>query len=609
MPRPLWPALTLALVSQDCSPRRDFEKELLPGSAADFNVALVTLDTTRADRLGCYGYERAETPVLDRLAKEGVRFADAVSPAPLTLTAHASILTGLDPHHHRVRHNGQYRLDPSQATLAEVLRNRGYDTAAFVSAFVLDARFGLKQGFDLYDDRVEPTSGPFFAGLESERSAEKVTDAALDWLRARKGVKKPFFLWVHYYDPHAEYKPPEPYARRFQARTYDGEIAYMDSQIGRLIAALEEGRDKTLLIAVGDHGESLGEHAEPTHSRLIYESTQHVPLILWAPGLVHGSYLVDDAIVGTIDVFPTILDVLGLTYQWSADGLSLLRAREQKERRIYMETMATYLDNGWAPLHGLRRRKDKYIFAPRPEYYDLVRDPHEVENLHGSRDVEESERVLTAELAAMLKDSPSADAVAAEAAKPDPESLQRLQALGYLSGPGPARSSKDANTLPDPKDMMPVQKLVMEARGLRSAQRLDEARVKVKEALERAPKDLEALQEMGLVWVEMDRLEEAERVFRAYLELKPNPNIDILLAQILAETGRAKEGEALLKQAMELEPDHGGVMITYGDLLAKRGRYKEALDWYDKAKRVDPYRATAIADKRLVELRRRASGG
>jgi tetratricopeptide (TPR) repeat protein len=210
-------------------------------------------------------------------------------------------------------------------------------------------------------------------------------------------------------------------------------------------------------------------------------------------------------------------------------------------------------------------------------------------------------------LAARLKDSPSAEAIAAAATKPDAESLRRLQALGYLSGPGPTRPK--GGQLPDPKDMMAVQNMVIEARSLRKAQRLDDALSKAQQALERAPKDLEALEETGLIYVEMDRLEEAERVFRAYSELKPNPNINILLAQILAASGRRGEGRGLLKQALELEPDHGGVMITWGDFLLEEGKYEEALAWYERAKEADPYRATAIADKRIVELRRRASGG
>ncbi len=571
---------------------------LTSGSAAGFDVALITVDTTRADRLGAYGYENAETPHLDRLAAEGIRFADAVSPAPLTLVAHASILTGLDPHHHGVRHNGQYRLDPSRVTLPEILQQNGYETAAFVSGFVLDSRYGIAQGFDHYDDRTEPLPGQPFGGL-GERSAEAVTDAALAWLADRRSTK-PLFLWVHYYDPHAEYKPPPAFP---SSSPYDGEIAYMDSHIGRLTSKLDQTKERLLLIVAGDHGESFGEHAEYTHSRLLYETTQRVPLLLWSPALVSKPRVIDE-VVGLVDIFPTVLDLLGIENGFPGDGVSLRLAEIEPERSIYLETMAPYLDNGWAPLHGLRRRHDKYIFAPRPEYYDLTADPAESANLYDKR--REAVAELAKELAGMLEGTPSAETIAAAATKPDPESLRRLQALGYLSGAG--TTSAEGGDRPDPKDMMPIQGMVMESRGLRRAGRLDEALAKAREALERAPKDLEVLEENALVYIEMNRLPEAEAALRAYTASKPNPNIYILLAEILAETGRLPEGEALLSRAMELEPDHGGVMITKGDLLAKQGKDDEALDWYQKAKAVDPYRATAVADRRIVELRGRPSG-
>jgi arylsulfatase A-like enzyme len=577
------------------------QRFLSTGSAASFNIALITLDTTRADRLGAYGYEKAETPHLDRLAAEGIRFSDAVSPAPLTLVAHASILTGLDPYHHGVRHNGQYRLDPSRVTLPEILQENGYETAAFVSGFVLDSRYGLAQGFEHYDDRTEPLPGQPFGGL-GERSAKAVTDAALGWLGAR-GTAKPYFLWVHYYDPHAEYRPPSEFAQRFPANPYDGEIAYMDSEIGRLVGKLEETRERLLLIVAGDHGESFGEHFEYSHSRLLYETTQRVPLLLWSEALVSKPRVVD-GVVGLVDIFPTILDLVGVENRSPGDGVSLRLAESDRERSIYVETMAPYLDNGWAPLHGLRRSHDKYIFAPRPEYYDLAADPDESDNLYGKR--VEAAAELAGELAATLEGTSSAEAIADAATKPDPDSLRRLQALGYLSGAGP--TSAKGGDRPDPKDMMPIQGLVMESRGLRRAGRLEDALAKAREALERAPKDLEVLEENALVYVEMNRLEEAEKALRSYRELKANPNINILLAEILAQTDRLPEGEDLLSEAMELEPDHGGVMITRGDLLVEQGRYDEALAWYQRAKAVDPYRATAVADRRIVELRKRASG-
>jgi arylsulfatase A-like enzyme len=581
------------------------EDSFRSGSAAGFNVALITLDTTRADRLGAYGYEKAESPNLDRLAREGVRFADAVSPAPITLVAHASILTGLDPDHHGVRHNGAYRLDPSQLTLAEVLKANGYETAAFVSGFVLDARYGLAQGFDRYDDRTEALPGQPFGGL-GERKAEATTAAALEWLGGRD-ESRPFFLWVHYYDPHTEYKPPEEYASRFPTSPYDGEIAYMDSQIGRLVAEMEKSGNDLLVLVAGDHGESFGEHLEHGHSRFLYESTQRVPLFLWSPGNLLRPRVVEGTAVGLVDIFPTVLDLLGIAADRPLDGVSLRLASKDRGRAFYMESMAGYLESGWAPLFGLRRHNEKYIHAPKPEYYRLLEDPHERENLYPRSKNEEPASTLSSRLSARLASGPTAESIASKAVTPDPETLRKLQALGYLSGAG--RAADPEADLPDPKDMLPVQMLAMESRGLRKEGRLEEALSRSLEALERAPKDLGVLEELGLVYIEMNRIEEAERTLRAYSDLKANPNIHMLLAVILGETGRRPEGEALLKQAMEIEPDHGGVLITWGDFLAARGDYQEAMETYQKAKRVDPYRATALADRRIVELRQRMSGG
>jgi arylsulfatase A-like enzyme len=579
------------------------QEPLSSGRAAGFDVALVTLDTTRADHVGAYGYDKAETPNLDRLAREGVRFADAVSPAPITLVAHSSVLTGLDPDHHKVRHNGEYRLDPSQVTLAEVLQANGYETAAFVSGFVLDARYGLAQGFDRYDDRTEAFPGQPFGGL-GERSAESVTDAALEWLGVRDRAK-PFFLWVHYYDPHAEYKPPQPFARKFAKSPYDGEIAYMDSQVGRLVTALEKAAPKLLVIAAGDHGESFGEHSEYSHGRLLYETTQRVPLILWSKPAISRPQVVDDVVVGLVDVFPTILDLLSIRDGVPRDGISLRLAREKPGRAIYMETMMAYLDNGWAPLYSLRRREDKFIFAPRPEYYRLGADSRERENLFGKAATKDTVEELSQALARRLEGS-SVEAVAASATKPDPESLRLLQSLGYLSGPG--RAEKTAGALPDPKDMVRILELAIESRTLRREGKLEEALARARRALELAPKDLEVIEENALVYVEMNRLEDAEAALRSYLALKPNPNICILLGEILRKTGRKPEAAELLQRAMALEPDHGGALIAWGDFLAGEHQYAEALESYQKAKRVDPYRAASVADKRIVELRLRASG-
>ena len=403
----------------------DWPATMTRGSATGYNVLLVTLDTTRADRLGCYGYDAAGTPTLDALAKQGIRFDDAVTVAPVTLPSHASILTGLAPHHHGVRNNGGFHLDPAHVTLAEILSDRGYQTAAFIAAFVLDARYGLDQGFDVYNDDVGLDSSntiEAFARPIYERSATRVTSDAVSWLGTRDR-NRPFFCWVHYFDPHKPYNTPAPFDKRFRNRPYDGEIAYMDNQIGRLVQALKwEGAwDNTLIVVVADHGEGLGDHDEATHAKLIYDSVMRVPLIMACPGLFKKSYVVDDVVVSVTDIFPTVLDLLGMEIPVNVDGLSLLAARSKKDRTIYMENLATYLDNGWSPLYGLRRHHDKFILAPRPEYYRLGRDSDELKNAYGSASgaVLADRDQLARKLSTILEDSAAIDVVAASARQPD----------------------------------------------------------------------------------------------------------------------------------------------------------------------------------------------
>lgn len=602
--------ILVALVSVACAtgyfgwiarrgPATNFEQIWTRAAAEGFNVLVVTLDTTRADRLGCYGHQSASTPMLDRLASEGVRFADAVSCVPMTLPAHASIFTGLDPPNHGVRSNGLYRLGAPHVTLAETLRQQGYQTAAFVSAFVLDARYGLDQGFDHYDDRVGATRGSHVV----QRKGGEVTEAALRWLDGRQS-EQPFFLWVHYFDPHLGYDPPEPYATQFATSPYDGEIAYMDAQIGRLVDALSkaEARNRTVVVVVGDHGESLGEHHEIEHSRTIYEATQHVPLILWAPGIGRQPYLVDDVVVSISDVYPTVLDLLGSEGSIACDGVSLLDCRAQGDRAVYLETMRTYLDHHWAPLFGLRRHRDKFILAPTPEYYDLVADPRERKNRYAtlSHGEESAMFELAEALSERIQGDASAEALAAAAAavKPDAEALRRLQSLGYVSG----SDEPDGSNLRDPKDMMPALELFLEARSLRQQGQYPQALAKAHEALRLSPTDRTILREVGTIFAKQGQVKEAEQAFAQYLEIKPDADVCWYLAQIMMQTGRSQEALAVLQRALELEPDHGGALVARGDLAASKQEYAEALRLYERAAEVDPYRAEAMARGRIARL-------
>ncbi len=585
---------------------RGWPIELVGGSASGANVLLITLDTTRADRLGCYGHAGAETPNLDALAAGGIRFDDAVTVVPVTLPSHTTIMTGVDPPKHGVRHNGEYRLEAGRATLAEVLGKGGYETSAFVSAFVLDARFGLNRGFSVYDDDVGVSSSSVtdFSRPIYERSATAVTDRAIAWL-GNNDQSRPFFGWVHYFDPHAPRQPPEPFASRFAGRLYDGEISYMDSQIGRLLGALDLAglRENTLIVVVADHGESLGEHDEATHAKLIYESTMHVPLIISYPKLIKAGHVVDDVVVSIADVMPTVLELTGVSHDAEFDGVSLLAGRLDRGRMIYMETLAPYLDSGWSPLHGIRRHTDKYILAPTPEYYDLRVDSGESVNLfvESAAGVVVARDLLVAELSSLMEGLPSLGATAATARKLDPDAQRQLESLGYVGSISNAETPADE--LADPKEMMSVSKAIDEAEGLATAGLAEEAFVIISGVVKEFPRDPKALIALGKVYLHQDRLAEAEETFVKAHAIRPSAQACIFLAQLMVSQQRVEEAASFLDQAEVLEPLHGGIYLARGDWFTLQGRPLEAIAAYEYAKKVDPYRAGREAESRILKLR------
>ena len=395
------------------------------------NILLVTVDTLRPDALGWIAPGKS-TPVIDALASEGFRFPAAVSPAPLTQPAHASLFTGLIPRRHGVRDNGQI-LSDAKPVLAALLREHGYRTAAFVSGYPLASEFGLDRGFELYDDAFSSNQG-------TERPADETTDAAREWLNTVSG---PWFLWVHYYDPHDPYTPPADYARPGSRGLYDGEVAFVDHSVGRLLGAARAA-GPLLTVLTADHGESLGEHGENTHGFFIYESTMAVPLIIHFPGrLAAGS---SSAPVRLLDVGPTLLELLGLPALGpELDGVSimpLMTGRDQEIPAAYMEARRPWLSYGWAPLRAVRSGRWKLIAAPRPELFDLSRDPGESHNLV-TFDRRTARRLSTLLLAVEKRASVEG------AGSVSPEARKRLEALGYVAGAdvGDAPAGR-----PDPKD-------------------------------------------------------------------------------------------------------------------------------------------------------------
>lgn len=336
------------------------------------DLILITLDTTRSDALGCYGRSGDPTPNLDALAREGVRFTQARSVAPLTLPSHASMLTGLYPPRHTVRDNGQAVLPQSARTAAECLEDAGYETAAFVSAAVLDEPWGIAQGFQYFDAPQDTGDGSAHVG---ERSGREVIDSALAWLPARD-AKRPLFLWVHLFDPHAPYEPPADALARAGGNAYLGEVVETDRQVGRLLAALRAyaSFDASAVLVVADHGEALGQHGEPTHSALCYEPSIHVPLILRLPSGEQAGR-VEDKLVSVADIFPTLLELAGESVPERIDSRSL--RTPDAARAVYFESYSGWLNHGWSPLIGLAQGREKYLWSETHELYDLRLDPRE----------------------------------------------------------------------------------------------------------------------------------------------------------------------------------------------------------------------------------------
>lgn len=436
------------------------------------NVLVITVDTTRADHIGCYGNDQIQTPNINGLAKEGILFEEAFSVQPVTLPSHCNIFTGQYPFHHGVRDNNIYRLADENLTLAEVLSARGYLTTAFISSYILDRQFGLAQGFHYYNDRfIRPKQK---GNLPVDRRASEISFLACEWLDTMEASLKtnPFFLWLHYYDPHADYNPPHPYKTAY-ADPYDGEIAYMDDWLGFLFDGLKKRGlwENTIIVLVADHGESLGEYGERTHSIFIYRLTTHVPLIIRYPGLkTHGVRIKERA--PTVDIMPTILDLLDLEVEEKLDGVSLVslaKARHKpSEREIYSEVFIPRGFN-WSELKGVRKGGDFFIEAPRPEFYHIGQAGQAQGNLIDQEP--DAAHELRSRLLSMLA---GGDASRVEHVAINDEMVAKLKALGYFVGGGNTPVGDDPGTsLPDPKDKIGLFNSYQRANSLISRDALD----------------------------------------------------------------------------------------------------------------------------------------
>lgn len=556
-----------------------------PGDVEGFNVLIITMDTTRADHLGCYGHLGIQTPNIDALARSGVLFANAFTPSPSTLPGHSSIHTGLYPYHHGARANGTFVLSPESRSLAEILRDAGYATGAVISAYVLDSRFGLDQGFDTYDDDLSKGI-KHGEHMFRERPAEFTNEKAFAWLDAHADSK--FFLWVHYFDPHAPYLPPEPFRSRYQKQPYDGEIAYADHEIGALVRKLDElgVRDRTLIVLAGDHGEGLGEHKENTHSMLIYDATLHTPLIFSSPTLFAQGHVVREQ-VSNVDIVPTVLDLLGVATETQFDGVSLLRGAAERPKSIYIETVCTLVLHGWAPLFGIRHGSAKYIHAPRPEYYDLADDPKELKNLFEQRPEEVA--ALSTELDRHIGEDRYGEAALAQAIPMDAETTKKMAALGYVGAVTPRSVDAEAAALLDPKDMIPHWESVQKASNLIAAGKLHEGREILEACVEEVPGDVYALRNLAQVYLSLNRLDDAENMLRQALEHeKQDPTLYVVLGRTLSRRGDFAAAEELFEHARKMDPDYAGTLVALASLAAARNRFDQAEAYYRQAIEMDP---------------------
>ena len=621
-----------------------------PSPEERLNLLLITIDTLRADRVSAYASfsprpaGSLRTPTIDRLAARGTLFARAFANTTTTLPSHANILLGVAPTYHGVHDNANFVVAADFLTLAEHLQAAGYATGAFISGFPLVARFGLDQGFAVYDDRLERAAEklPVASREGRERRAEDVLAAALAWLEGRS---RPWFLWVHIWDPHDPYLPPEPYRARFAGRLYDGEVAYVDAALEDLFTSVEEKglTEKTFVILTGDHGESLGEHGEKTHGFLAYNTTLWVPLIIAGPGV--GRRVVSEN-VSHLDIFPTVCDVLGLPRPAFLQGDSLLPALKggkPAERPLYFESLSPYYNMGWAPIRGIVRGREKFVDSPLPEVYDLEKDFGEAKNIVTSGTAAAAKKTLVGLIAAQ-----SSDRARASARVSDRETIEKLRSLGYAAAAGRAGPSGEESFGPedDVKTLLPFHNRAMDALGLyfegrgsrsaevlktiiaaepgvataylnlafiyRSQGRPGDAAAVLKTGLEALPRNYEIFSQFVVYLHEAGNDAEATRVFEkarpAQAEFDPVIwNYAGLAWSMMGDEGRARE---CFVRSLAIDPGFAVPWCNLGNLhyaafrrTGDRARLKEAEESYKRALALDPAYAAAYHGSGVVLFR------
>jgi arylsulfatase A-like enzyme/Tfp pilus assembly protein PilF len=547
-------------------------------------IILVTIDTLRADSVGFAGNRNVETPFMDRLAREGVVFPNAHAHNVVTLPSHANILTGLYPYQHGIRDNSGFTLSAEHPTLGTLLKEAGWTTGAFVGAFPLDARYGLNRGFDVYDDKYREESAPLDFAV-AERNADEVLSAAIAWWNANQGKMR--FLWVHLYDPHAPYAPPQPFRDLYASNRYLGEVAWTDHAMARWLGPILDADDRTAIVLTSDHGEALGDHGELTHGLFAYEATLKVPLVVRSPGRLEPA--TDERYVRHVDIAPTILELAGLPVPESLSGASLLKG--EGDRDTYFESLSTSLNRGWAPLVGMIHGRSKYIDLPLPELYSLPSDPAEAKNLYP-----EERRTIAAIRNLLAAAAPGREVARAEVSG---EESAKLLSLGYLSG---AAAKKEYTEADDPKNLVEVDGLIHRAVDAYQRGEIDEAVAAAQRALEARP-DMAAGQEMlAFLLQQRERPEAAIEALRDAVERgTASEAIRARYGLMLSENGRAAEAVRVLEPlARSKDPD---VLNALGIALADSGRLADAQKVLERALALDATNAKALQNLGVVALR------
>jgi arylsulfatase A-like enzyme/Flp pilus assembly protein TadD len=570
----------LAAICVSCSetPTPSVESRVTPDEPAQ-NVILITIDTLRGDYLGCYGRAEVSTPNIDGLAARGARFDQAIVQIPLTTPSHASILTGTYPQVHKIRDIGGFTLAKNVPTMASIAKAAGYETAAFVAAAVLNRRYGLDKGFDVYnDDMAGSVDSEKLPGVVAEVRADVVSGRAIDWLSKRKDPTRPFLLWVHYYDPHFPYDPPAPYSSQYSGDPYGGEVAYTDGEIGRLLDKVDELelREQTLVVLTSDHGESLGDHGEETHGVFLYDSTMKVPLIVAGPGI--PSNRVVDQQVRSIDLMPTVVDFLNLTEGEQVQGVSLIPLFGEQGRvrsnYCYMETLYPRTQMRWSELRGMRTDDWKLVIAPQPELFEMKADPIESENVL-SRYPTEADRL---QKQVWEINGPPDTWGKIEYQPMDAETLEELQSLGYVSAGGSRELLIDVSG-PDPKDMVPVLQGLDKATDLMNDDQFSAAVPVLRKLIELDSTNPLIYQHLGVCLQDGGRFDEARRLYLLAIENGVETDrIYAELGEVNIRMGRLEAGTEALRHSIELNPANLDNFANLANAYLQLGRFDDADD-------------------------------